>query len=161
MIYVIEYPHAGQARAWFAFDGDDFARKVYATDEKREWEIHSETTVRELLTMVGESPQSATAQARFPAICMLAAEHGWDTPLYRADYLLGDGSFQVAPVREVDALIAALTWRVKTCRIFWSDAEATAAIERDPDFDTREGYWAREALREQLVSLEVLEGPNG
>ena len=31
MIYVVEFPHQGRAHAWFAFDRDDFVRKVRAT----------------------------------------------------------------------------------------------------------------------------------
>lgn len=31
MIYVVEFPHQGRAHAWFAFDRDDFVRKVQAT----------------------------------------------------------------------------------------------------------------------------------
>lgn len=161
MIYVVEYPGDGRARSWFAFDGDDFARKVYATDPRNEWEIYSTTTVRELLDGAGETPDSKTVRARFPAICTLADECGWDTTLYRADYLLGEGCLQSDPVREVDALLAALQRRVERVRVFWSDTEATAAIEHDAEFASREGFWGREVLREQLVALEILEGPLG
>jgi len=31
MIYVVEIPHQGRPHAWFAFDRDDFVRKVQAT----------------------------------------------------------------------------------------------------------------------------------
>ena len=31
MIYVVEIPHQGRPPAWFAFDRDDFVRKVQAT----------------------------------------------------------------------------------------------------------------------------------
>ena len=33
MIYVVEIPHQGRPHAWFAFDRDDFVRKVQATHE--------------------------------------------------------------------------------------------------------------------------------
>lgn len=161
MIYVVEFPHSGRPHSWFAFDSDDLARKVYATDSRKEWEIYSETTVRELLEQVNETPSSPTARARFPAMCILGDEHGWDTPLYRADYLFGEGVLQPRQVSELDALMAALAQRGKSCRVYWSDSEATEAIERDAYFDSKEGFWGREALREQLVSLEILEGPNG
>ncbi len=43
------------------------------------------------------------------------------------------------------------------CRIFWSEAEATAAFERAADpLWQGDGWRARLALREQLVALEVL-----
>ena len=67
MIYIVEFPELGRPRSWFAFDTDDFARKVYAT----------------------------------------------------------------------------------------------AALGGEPLFESREGLWGREALREQLVALEVMEGPQG
>jgi hypothetical protein len=161
MIYVVEFPELGRARSWFAFDADDFARKVYASDEREEWEIFDVVTVRELLDGVGETPGSLTANARFPAIYHLGWRHGWDTPLYRADSLLGAGCFQPEPVSESDACAAALAQRVTLCRVYWSDSDATAALEREPLFDGGDGYWGREALREQLVALEVLEGPQG
>jgi hypothetical protein len=43
------------------------------------------------------------------------------------------------------------------CRIFWNEAEATAAFERaaDPAWQG-DGWRARWALREQLVATEVL-----
>lgn len=31
MIYVVEFPHQGRPHAWFAFNRDDFVRKVQAT----------------------------------------------------------------------------------------------------------------------------------
>lgn len=31
MIYVVEFPQQGRPHAWFAFDRDDFVRKVRAT----------------------------------------------------------------------------------------------------------------------------------
>lgn len=31
MIYVVELPDQGDPRAWFAYDDEDFARKVAAT----------------------------------------------------------------------------------------------------------------------------------
>lgn len=43
------------------------------------------------------------------------------------------------------------------CRIFWNEAEATAAFERaDDPWWAGPGWRARHALREQLVATEVL-----
>lgn len=161
MIYVVEFPEEGHAKSWFAFDRQDFARKVYVSDKRKEWEIFDVATARELLELMGSSPEADDVRKKFPAICSLADQHGWDTPLYRADYLLGEGVFQTEAVSEIDACAAALSSRVKTCRIYWSDTQATAALESDPVFDSRGGYREREALREQLVALEILEGPFG
>lgn len=33
MIYIVEIPHQGRPHAWFAFDRNDFVRKVRATHE--------------------------------------------------------------------------------------------------------------------------------
>ena len=156
MIYVIEFPEQGRAHAWFAFEKQDLMRKIYATDTLHECEIFDVVTAGELLEMHGRTPDDARED--FPAICSLGDQHGWDTPLYRADYLLGAGVFQTEVVAETDACVAALARRNGDVRIYWSDTQATAALESDPFFQGREGYWARDALREQLVSLEILEG---
>ena len=48
--------------------------------------------------------------------------------LYRADYLLGDGVFQIEAVTETDAIIAALSQSGKDCKIYWSDTQAISAL---------------------------------
>lgn len=161
MIYVVEFPEQGRANAWFAFDRQDFARKVYVSDARADCEIFDVITARELLELMDTLPTARDVREKFPAICSLADQYDWDTPLYRADYLLGPGIFQPETVSETDACAAALQHRMKTCRIYWSDTQATAALENDPIFDEKGGYLAREALREQLVALEILEGPLG
>ncbi|MFA6902486.1 MAG: hypothetical protein WC236_05330 [Gallionellaceae bacterium] len=158
MIYILEIPEQGRAHAWFAFDKQDLLRKIYAADTRKEWKIFDVITARELLELSGMTPDNADVRDKFPAICSLGEQLGWDTPLYRADYLLGDGVFQTDAVTETDACVAALTQRSKNCRIYWSDTQATAALENDPIFQSKEGYRARAALHEQLVSLEILEG---
>lgn len=124
----------------------------------KEWEIFDVATARELLGLLGKTAVMPEARDKFPAICNLGDEYGWDTPLYRADYLLGEGAFQPGAVIEIDACVAALTCRTKACKIYWSDQQATAALEGDPIFDNEAGSWAQDALRSQLVALEILEG---
>jgi len=158
MIYVIEFPEQGRAHAWFAFEKQDFIRKIYAADERKEWEIFDVVTARELLDMSDMTPDTMGVRNEFPAICNLADRYGWDTPLYRADDLLGNGVFQTEAVSEIDACVAALGNRARDIKIYWSDTQATAALENDPLFQSKAGYWARDALREQLVALEILEG---
>lgn len=161
MIYVVEFPHQGTAGAWFAFDADDFSRKVYAGDALAPYQIHDVVTPRELLDMVDKTPDDAGVRDEFPAICGLADQHGWDTPLYRADYLLGEGVLRTEPVSETDACIAALKQRLRNFRIYWEDAAAMAALDEDPIFASRDGMYAHQALREQLIALEVLDGVDG
>ena len=161
MIYIVELPEQARPRAWFAFDNRDFANKVYADDAKHDWEIFDVVSPRELLDMLGTVPDANNVRDRFPAVCGLADRNGWDTPLYRADYLWGPGEYRTEAVTESAACAAALAKRGNACLVFWSDTEATSAIDKDPLFLSREGYWAREALREQLVALEILEGAQG
>jgi hypothetical protein len=158
MIYIVEFPEQSKAHAWFAFDRQDFLRKIYVSDVRKEWEIFDVVTARELLELVGKTADAADAREEFPAICSLGKQHGWDTPLYRADYLLGEGVFDVEAVSEIDACVAALAQRSPRHKIFWSDSQATAAMEHDPIFDNEAGSWGREALNAQLVALEILEG---
>jgi len=161
MIYVVEFPEQGRPRAWFAFDNRDFTRKVYADDARQDWEIFDVVSPRELLEMLGTVPEADDVRDKFPAVCGLADRNGWDTPLYRADYLLGPGEYRPEAVSESAACAAALSKRGKACCVYWSDTEATSALDNEPLFQSREGYWGREALREQLVALEILEGTQG
>lgn len=161
MIHVVELPEAGDPRAWFAYDDEDFATKVAASDPLKPWEIHDELTARDLLEGAGQSVIDDEARERFPAICASAEEHGWDTPLYRADHLLGRGVLCTEPVARRDALAAALAARgVATC-LYWSDRDAIGAFEgADPRLAGKAHWWARRALYEQLVALEVLADDN-
>jgi len=161
MIYVVELPEPGDARAWFAYDDDDFARKVAASDPLKPWEIHDELTARDLLDASGHALLDARARECFPAICALGEEHGWDTPLYRADHLLGRGVLRTEPVAERDALAAALAARGGATCIYWNDRDAIGAFEgADPRLAGESHWWARRALYEQLVELEVLADDN-
>ncbi|WP_290868488.1 hypothetical protein [Aquabacterium sp.] len=166
MIYVVELPHEGDPSAWFAFDAEDFFRKVAAADPLDEWEIHDVTTARELLDLVGHDGEPDAAREAFPGICSLGDEHGWDTDLYRADHQLGRGAYQPEPVSVEAACEAALRARVaadsaqgplRDVRIYWSDPEAVLATETiEPFYEQANGWRALHALREQLLALEVV-----
>lgn len=161
MIYVLELPEQGDPRAWFAYDDEDFSRKVAASDPLPAWEIHDDVTARGLLEDVGHAAVDAEARERFPAICELGDEHGWDTPLYRADHLLGRGVFRTEPVDEREALVAALAARAGTSYIYWNEREAVGAFEGgDPRIAGKALWRTRHALYEQLVALEVLADDN-
>jgi hypothetical protein len=56
MIYVVEFPHQGNPRAWFAFERDDLVRKVRAR-HAGERVIFRAATPRELLGETGHSPE--------------------------------------------------------------------------------------------------------
>ena len=166
MIFVVEVPHEGDAHAWFAFDGEDLLSKVVVDDPLQSWEVFDTTTARELLRMVGEVPGTPQARSAFPGICRLADEYGLDTMLYRADYLLERGCYQPEILAIEAACEAALKRRVaasaadgalKDLRIYWSEEQAVLAMEgQDPLFSSQGGWRAMHALREQLLSLDVL-----
>ena len=167
MIFVVEVPHAGEPRSWFAFDGEDLLNKVVVGDGLQPWEIHDVTTAGEMFAMVDAAPGSAQARRDFPGICRLADEYGLDTPLYRADYALERGCYQVEAVSVEQACEAALLARVgastvddslQEVRLFWSEQDAVLATESkdDPLFTGPGGWRALHALREQLLALDVL-----
>ena len=159
MIYVIEMPEGARPLAWFAYDEADFMRKVAASDPLAAEEIHDTLTARELLEFDGREPDADT-RAQFPALCALGDAHGWDTALYRADYLLGRGMCRPEPVALRDAATAALAAR-GACIVYFSDTEALAAFEGADARLAGDANWhRRRALYEQLVALEVLADDN-
>jgi len=156
MIFVVELPAGGEPRAWFAYDEDDLLCKVAATDPLPWWQIHDCISPRELLELVDETPYACGLAQRQPALYALAEARGWDAVLYRADHLREPGSYSAEPVSAAKAAEAALRAR-GDCRIYWTEAEATAAFERSGEPAWQGAGWrARSALREQLVALEVL-----
>ncbi len=161
MIHVVEQPEGGDPCAWFAYDEADLARKVAASDPLQDWEIHDQLSVRALLENAGFPEADAAARAALPAICALGDAHGLDTPLYRADHLLGRGVLRAEPVALRDALAAALAVRGPATCVYWTDTEAVAAFEgNDARIAGAGHWWARRALYEQLVALEVLADDN-
>lgn len=167
MIFVVEVPHVGEPRAWFAFHGEDLLNKVVLDDPLQSWEIYDTATARELLSMVGEQPDTPQARSAFPGICRLADEYGLDTTLYRADYALERGCYQPEAVSIEAACEAALQHRVsvdpvhgplRDVRVYWSEPQAVLATEAkdDPLFTAPGGWRSLHALREQLLALDVL-----
>lgn len=156
MIFVLEIPKQAEPRCWFAYDGGDLLRKVAAEDPLQEWEIHDCASPRELLDMFDATPDMPGVNEKFPGICAMGEEYGWDTPLYRADHLQEPGTYREAPVTPEQASEAALRAR-GDFRVYWSESEATAAFERaeDPAW-AGSGWRARWALRAQLIATEVL-----
>ncbi|HUL13680.1 MAG TPA: hypothetical protein VLU73_16135 [Methylococcaceae bacterium] len=155
MIYVVEFPHQAHAYAWFAFEEQDFARKVQAR-HAGDRTLFAAATPRQQLEKTGHTPDSPGARTEYAGIFDLAEEYGWDTVLYRADYLLGEGVYQAEPASEFDACVAAIAHDLRACRVYLSDEAATAALYRDPLYDGPEGFHAHMALREQLIALEVI-----
>lgn len=161
MIYVVEVPAAGEPHAWFAFDDDDLLRKVASSDARAAHEIWDQSSPRELLDLFDDSPDSPGVDERFPGICTLGRAYGWDTPLYRADYLQQPGLYDTGAVRSVDACRAALRARGGQWRFYEGEQHALRAVD-SPDelFDAQGGWRARWALRQQLIAVEALADDN-
>lgn len=157
MIYIVEFPHRGRAHAWFAFNRDDFVRKVRATRAREGWVIFDALSARARLAACGMQPESPDAAQAHAGLFELASAHGWDTPLYCADHVLGQGVLQAEPADEFDASVAALAQDLMACRVHLSDEQAIAALQRDPLYDPKEGFYAHMALREQLIAMEAME----
>lgn len=159
MIYVMELPAEREPTAWFAYDDDDFMRKVAVSDTLDADAIFSATTLRELLDFEGPAPQQQTRE-QYPSLCEMGDAHGWDATLYRADYLLGRGVCQLEPVTPRDAAAAALAARGE-CIVYWNDRDAIGAFEgADPRLAGEARWRARRALYVQLIALEVLADDN-
>lgn len=156
MIYIVEVPHEGRPRAWFAFDPQDFTSKVQAARNRADWIIYTEETPRQRLEMTGDTLDTPGARDIHADIFARADQYGWDTVLYRADYLLDHGLYQIDPVSELEAYVAAIAQDLKTCRVYLSDDDASDALYKDPLFQGRDGFYAHMALRDQLISLEVI-----
>lgn len=157
MIYVVEAPPQGDARAWFAFDEDDLLRKVAAGDARAAHEIWDSASARELLDLFDESPDSVGVDERCPGVHALGIGFGWDTPLFRADYLQDRGLYTPEPVRLVDACRAALRARGGEWRFYEGEQHALIAVDKPDALYDRPGGWrTRWALRQQLIAVEAL-----
>ena len=155
MIHIVEINEQNHAHAWFAFDEEDFIRKVRVVHGQRpETVIYDKTTARRLLSSRHAADESQSHD-KYPDCYMLAAQHGWDVTLYRADHLLGHGIYQTEPISELRASLAAVASAAEF-RIYADDETAADELDRDPLFKTREGYDAYLKLRTQLVEMEVL-----
>lgn len=159
MIYVLELLNRREPTAWFAYDDEDLLRKVAASGQLAPEEIYDTATPRELLEFSGAEPDAPTRE-RYPSLCAVGDAYGWDTTLYRADYLLGRGVCQREPVVRREAVAAALAARGE-CIVYWNDRDAVGASEgADPRIAGEARWHARRALYEQLVALEVLADDN-
>jgi hypothetical protein len=157
MIFVVEATAGAEPSAWFAFDEADLLEKVCAGSDLQPWEVWDVASARELLDLVDESPDRPGVRERFPAMCALGDREGWDTPLYRADLLIGRGQYQREPIACLQACTAALRSRGGELRLYADEPAALAAVDApDPWFDAPGGWRARHALREQLIATEVL-----
>jgi hypothetical protein len=156
VILTVEIPRQGKPHCWFAFNEEDFVHKLRIARPMDDAVVFRSDTARGLLAAHGLIPDSPGLAGKHPALLQLAAAHGWDTPLYRADYLLAPGHYQSEPVSGFVAWVAALAHGLKACRVYPDEELAMEALHADPLYAGREGFYAHMALREQLIALEVL-----
>lgn len=156
MLYVVEIPHEGRPKSWFAFDQDDLMRKVHAAKTEPHPIVYGTATARQQLDKLGEADDNPEVNAERGLLLNLAEQHGWDTVLYRADYLIGPAVYQAEAVSELDACITALAAGLKLCRIYASDTAAVNALYNDPIFDPNNEFYNHMVLREQLIAMEVI-----
>jgi hypothetical protein len=156
MILTLQIPRHGKPSCWFAFNEDDFIRKVQAARQAAPGVIFSAGTPRELLSAQGWAADSAASGEQHAGLVQLAEVHGWDTRLYRADYLLAPGHYQVEEVSEFVAHVAATAQDLRTCRVYRDEEQAMDALYSDALYAGPEGFYAHMALREQLIALEVI-----
>lgn len=157
MIYVLECPAAGAPRAWFAYGTEDLVERVADRRGVEPWEVWDRRSARELLAMCGEQPDTEGVAERLPALCALGAAQGWDTPLFRADALLGKGLLSTVAVDPLEACRATLDVAGQQATIWPDETAAILAFEDDVLALWQGAGWrARHALREQLVATEAL-----
>lgn len=138
MIHIVEINEQHRAHVWFAFDEADLIRKVQVDrSQDKAMVTYARTTAHQLDDAA------------------LASQYGEDTPLYRADYLLGPGTYQTEPISELRACVAAIA-STHEFRIYPDDESAADAIDSDPLYRTREGFDAGIKFRAQLVEFELI-----
>lgn len=156
MILTVEIPHEGRPSCWFAFDEDDFIRKARVAWQSADGIVFGSATPRELLAARGCPPDAPGIADLHADLLRLATTYGWDTLLYRADYLLPAGHYQIEAVTEFVAHVAAVAQGLKTCRVYLDEEQAMDALYSDSLYAGKQGFHAHMALREQLIALEVM-----
>ncbi len=156
MILTLEVPQQGKPSCWFAFNEEDFIRKVQVTRSAADGVIFNASTPRELLAGRASAPDAPGIRDQHADLLDLATAHGWDTLLYRADYLLAPGHYQIEEVSAFVAHVAVTAHGLRTCRVYLDEEQAMDALYNDSLYAGREGFHAHMALREQLIALEVM-----
>jgi hypothetical protein len=156
LILALEVPHAGRPKCWFAFNEADFIRKARLARPAAAGVIFHVSTPRQLLQAHERGPAAADRPQREAEWRALAAAHGVDTAVFRADYLLAPAHYQAEEVSEFVAHVAAVAHDLKACRVYYDEERAMDALHQDSLYAGEDGFYAHMALREQLIALEVL-----
>ncbi len=105
----LEVPHRGEPVAYSGFDQSDYLAATYRASDRSDGVVYECTTARELANGHGLTPDhdaQAFEEADASLVAELGIKHGWDTPLYRADWLLEPSKYVTHAVDEVDAAVA-------------------------------------------------------
>jgi hypothetical protein len=157
MFYVVEMPPQAEPRAWFAFDEDDLLDKVAARTGMAAHEVWDCSSARDLLQVLGDRPEAAGVEQRYPALCALGVSLGWDTRLYRADAVQEPGLYRRDAVDVLAACRAALVACGGEWRLYAGERHALHAVDApDACFDRPGGWRARWLFRQQLIAVEAL-----
>jgi hypothetical protein len=155
LILTLEVPLTGRPSCWFAFDEEDFIRKV-RQGRPAAPVIFDVSTPRELLANAERAPVSGERALKEAQGRALTAAHGADATVYRADYLLAPAHYQTEAVSEFVAHVAAAAHGLKACRVYYDEEQAMDALLQDSLYAGEAGFYAHMALREQLIALEAL-----
>ena len=160
-LIVLSVPHRGEPSA-YRIDAESFCRSVEDAAGERGQDAFYSTTPRQLLSdWSGATPESTPDEdADDGWIRDLGAAHGWDTPIYRADAILGEGVYTAEPV---DRLAAAEAYEVSDLSALYvlkSETEARDLIARLLSEDAprigqcgpQRAAWALERLLDALAA---------
>jgi hypothetical protein len=102
----LEVPHMLEPRVYTGSGKEMYLSGTYQAAERRSGVVYECTTARELASGYGltiNDDAEAFADADATWVAEAGNTHGWDTPLYRADYALGEGEYRTEPVDEIEA----------------------------------------------------------
>lgn len=156
-IYIVQIPHRLPPSVCVGSDKADIIKRANAQhDASRSGRtIFEETTPRELLEQFGFTPKECPTD-ECKDILELAKKYGWDTKIYRADYMNGEGEYTAEVISEYDAVLSYVDHDLHMTKLFSTDAEAIAALNNDAEWTVHQGLKAAEALKHALINEGAL-----
>jgi hypothetical protein len=107
---VLEVPHRGEPVSYSGFDQSDYLSATHRAAENSDGVVFERTTARELAEnhygLTADHSAQAFEGEGATSVYELGVKHGWDRPLYRADWLEDPGKYVTHAVDEVDAAVA-------------------------------------------------------
>lgn len=156
-IYLVEIPHQFPPSVWVGTDQADIIKRANAQhDASRSGRtIFDKITSRQLLEQFGFTPTDCpSGECEF--IRELASKYGWDTRLYRADYMRGEGEYTAEVLEEYEAVLSYIGHDLHMLKIFNTDAEAIEALNNAAEWACHQGLKAAAALKRALLKTSAL-----